>query len=229
MEVYAIQHVPFETLGYFGEWCEKNGYDLHMIRLYENDPFPPIENIDLLFVLGGPMGIYDNAKYTWLSPEKKFLKQAISAGVKIVGICLGAQLLADVLGAKVSKNMNKEIGWFPISLTEGGIASGIFKGIPESFMSFHWHGDTFAIPENAIWLAKSEACTNQAFIYKNHVLALQFHLEPTEVNVDVFVKENRNELVDAPFIHKNPNDLPSSTIYDEMHGRLDKLMQNFLN
>lgn len=178
MRLHWIQHVPFEGLGFIESWANKNGHTVSVTRIYENHDFPAPSDIDLLVVMGGPMGVYDEDEFSWLSKEKQFIRKAVEEGVRILGICLGAQLLADVLGASVSKNPEKEIGWFRVSPEKSykGRLSGIFDDAPEVF---HWHGDTFGIPEGADLICSSVACINQAFEYKDRVFGLQFHLETT--------------------------------------------------
>lgn len=144
------------------------------------------------------MGIYDYDEHSWLYAEKRFIKRAINSGINVLGICLGAQLIADVLGEKIIKNPEKEIGWFPVEKVS---KNAVTSGLPDTFNAFHWHGDTFGLPEGAVHLFKSKACKNQGFIYDNRVLALQFHLESNAESVGKLVKNCGDELVNAPFIH----------------------------
>src|SRR5690606_32591469 len=113
----------------------------------------------------------------WMKEEKKLIEKAILKGKRVIGICLGAQLIADVLGARVFPNKEKEIGWFPIELTEEGQKSPFFAGFNKTETVFHWHGDTFEIPKGAEHIASSKVCENQAFLFDHKVLGLQFHLE----------------------------------------------------
>src|SRR5262249_47695751 len=136
-----------------------------------------LQEIDLVVVLGGPMNIYEEDKFPWLIAEKKFIRQAIEEKLAVLGLCLGSQLIADVLGAKIYPNDEKEIGWFPVEVTEAALKHRLFSHWPNFFTPFHWHGDTFDLPEGAIHLARSQACRNQAFLYQDRVVGLQFHLE----------------------------------------------------
>ena len=142
--------------------------------------------------MGGPMGVYDESVYPWLAEEKAFIKQIIAQNKPVLGICLGAQLIAEVLGAHVRKNDQREIGFFPLT--------GDGKIFPAEFMAFHWHGDTFGIPDGAVHLASSAACKNQAFIYRDKVLALQFHLETTDESLLSLYEHCQNEITGGPFI-----------------------------
>ncbi len=161
------------------EWARKHGYELEVFRLFEGH-FPERRGSpDCLVVLGGPMGTSDDAAHPWLIPEKRLIQLAIESGTVMVGICLGAQLIAEVLGACVSKNERPEIGWFPVQRTSRRLDPLLGTALPEAFGAFHWHGDTFSIPEGARRIARSSACENQGFVYADRVLALQFHLEVT--------------------------------------------------
>jgi GMP synthase (glutamine-hydrolysing) len=161
---------------------------------------PKLDDIDWLIIMGGPMGAYEENLYPWLAAEKRFIGQAIKQGIKVLGICLGAQLIAAAIGAKVYPNAHKEIGWFPINLTKDGKTSKLFRGLPAEIIAYHWHGDTFDLPFGAKHLAESTACKNQAFSYKNHVLALQFHLDVRKDNIEEWVQSGAEELIEAPYI-----------------------------
>ncbi len=145
---------------------------------YLNQTFPDLNDYDTLILLGGPMSANDDAKLPWLKQEKIFIEKNIKAKKPIIGICLGAQLIASVLGAKISQNLNREIGWFELQRAPASEEPDpVFGQLPSSFLSFHWHGETFALPEGAKLLASSQACHNQAFVYENLIYALQFHPE----------------------------------------------------
>ncbi len=202
MRIHYLQHVPFEGLGSIRKWAESRKHDVTATRWYENDRLPPVEHIDLLIVMGGPMGVYDEDKYPWLTTEKDYILQAIQHGRKVLGICLGAQLIAAALGAKVGRNPNKEIGWYEVRLTEDALASKIFEGFPERFVAFHWHGDVYELPEGARRLATSEACKEQAFLYDDRVLGLQFHLDVQLRNIEQLIHNCREELREGAYVQK---------------------------
>jgi GMP synthase-like glutamine amidotransferase len=152
MRIHCLQHVPFEGPARIGDWAERRGHSLAVSHLYAGDPLPAIDRFDRLVVMGGPMGVADEAEYSWLAHEKARIEEAIAAGKSVVGICLGAQLIAEVLGARVHRNPVKEIGWFPIELTEAGRADPICDGLTGQAEVFHWHGDTFTLPSGAVQL-----------------------------------------------------------------------------
>ena len=188
MTVHYLQHVPFEGLGAVEDWCATRGHAVTVTRLFE-EPLPSRFEGDLLVVLGGPMNIYEEDRFPWLAAEKAFLRGAIADGARVLGICLGAQLLSDVLGGQVLRNPEREIGWYPVELTvEAGMIPG-FDRLPRHFDALHWHGDTFSIPEGAMRLARSEACADQAFAWDGgRVMGLQFHLEETAESLALLVR-----------------------------------------
>lgn len=200
MRLHWLGHVPFEDAANIGLWAEQHGHTVTSTRLYVDEPLPEVSEIDALAVMGGPMNIYQYRRYPWLCAEKRFIEKAIGAGVPTIGVCLGGQLIADVLGAKIVENPHIEIGWFPVRLTTPAADSHLLTGLPAEFTAFHWHGDTFGIPAGATRLAESEACANQAFAYGESVLGLQFHLEYSEESIHKMLTHCADELVEAPFV-----------------------------
>lgn len=194
MRIHTFEHVPFEGPAAIAESAAKHGHPLVRTRLFAGDPLPSVKDFDLLVVMGGPMGVHDERQYDWLVAEKQFLRQAMAAGRSVLGVCLGAQLLAEALGAAVDKNPEREIGWLPVRLTPWGKSSPAFAGFPEAFSPFHWHGDTFAIARGASCLASSEACANQAFAVGAKLVGLQFHLETTTESMESLIANCADEL-----------------------------------
>jgi GMP synthase-like glutamine amidotransferase len=200
LRIHYFQHVAHEGLGSIGEWISFSGHSLTSTRFFESTGLPEISDIDWLIVMGGPMSVHDERKFPWLAKEKKFIRQAIESGKTVLGICLGSQLVSAALGARVYKNNEKEIGWFDIELTSFAQAGNLFFDLGKRLEVFQWHGDTFDLPENAIHLAFSEGCKNQAYIYKNKVLALQFHLEPTWELLLEMIEGGREELLPGKYV-----------------------------
>lgn len=180
LNVLALQHVPFEGLGQIEPWLLARGHRLTVAHVYDSPELPPAGDVDLLVIMGGPMGVHDEASYPWLEAEKHFVGSVIAAGAAVLGICLGAQLIAAVLGARVGPNPQKEIGWFPITAVEheGEGHTRLFR-FPATATVLHWHGDTFALPAGARHLARSAACEHQAFQVGSRIIGLQCHLETT--------------------------------------------------
>lgn len=200
MNIVCLTHVPFENAANIQIWADGRGHTLRYTHLYKNDPYPAMKDFDMLAIMGGPMNVYEYQAYPWLKTEKYYIRRAIDAGKKVLGVCLGAQLVADVLGGKVIKNNVPEIGWHPITLTLDGRKSSLFDGFDDEFMAFHWHGDTFAIPPKAVCLASSKACDNQIILYQHNVLGLQCHLEYSEHSIRAMLKHCGHELVPSHFV-----------------------------
>lgn len=200
MRIHALQHVAFEGLGHIEQWIATQGHCLRISHLYAGEALPALNEFDRLVIMGGPMNIYEDERYPWLAAERDFIRRAIDAGKSAVGICLGAQLLADALGSKVYGGKHKEIGWLPIRVTEAGQKSLLWQGLPTSPVVFHWHGDTFEVPAGAVHLAESEGCVSQAFVYDNRILGLQFHLESTQQTVAAILAHCGDELVAGQYI-----------------------------
>ena len=229
MHIHYLQHVPFEDLGSMKAWLQAHGHSLSVTRLYKEEPLPQINSFDWLIVMGGPMSITDIETYPWLTNEKAFIKQAIDEKKIVLGICLGSQLIAYVLGAAISKNTHKEIGWFPIQISENVKATHLGAALPHEFDVFHWHDDTFSLPDKAMPLASSEACRNQGFLIDNRVLGLQFHLETTPESALDLTIHCKDELDHSRYVQSAEDMLSKperfeniNTIMNEILGLLEK-------
>lgn len=223
MHAHYLQHVPFEGLGSIEAWLLNVGYEISCTRLYESVDFPEIEEIDLLVIMGGPMSVNDEQKYSWLVKEKNFIKSVIQAGRPVLGICLGAQLIADSMGGEVFENGVKEIGWLPITAAES-LNDNVFQ-FPEEIEVFHWHGETFSLPNGAVLIAESKGCKNQAFQIGRHVIGLQFHLETTQKSAEELVDHCRDELVAGEYIQTADEIL---SVPQERYDSINSLMGNIL-
>ena len=175
--LYCIQHVPYEHPGLILDWAKSRELKTQTVLLSENAPLPTLTPDDLLLVMGGPMGAFDDARHPWMGPEKQLLAEAIDRSIPTMGICLGAQLIAAVLEAGVTSNVFTEIGFYPVTMTKTAAKNPLFSDVPRIFTPFHWHSDTFFIPKGAIRIAGNDACMNQGFVGPNKILGLQFHLE----------------------------------------------------
>lgn len=202
MNIHYLQHVPFEGLGTLEQWAIAQQHHLSCTLFFEaSHQLPDPAEVDLLIIMGGPMGVYDEALYPWLGAEKQFIQRCIALHKKTLGICLGAQLLAHCLGATIRPAAHREIGWYPVSPTADSKALGWFQQLfSASPQVFHWHGDQFDIPEGAVHLLRSEANENQAFAHGTQVLGLQFHVEAATPQVELMLAHGADELVDAPHI-----------------------------
>ena len=193
-------NIPFEGPGYIIDWMDRHGHAMQVWRLYEDSFLPAVDDIDLLVVMGGPMNIYEEGKYPYLAGEKELIRACIKQHRKVLGICLGAQLIADALGEKIFRNREKEIGWFPVQTDVDAVDREIFLAFPGTFTPFHWHGETFDLPRGAGLLGSSTACRTQGFLFGDHVLALQFHLEITPEIIEGLLKHASADLTEGLFV-----------------------------
>lgn len=198
MRIHTIEHVPFEGPGAIALYAEAQGHTLTRTRIFAGDVLPALESMgaeDMLVVMGGPMSVHDEAAYPWLRMEKQYVRRCADAGVRVLGVCLGAQLLAEVLGGTVIRNPHREIGWFPVRLTDAGRQSPCFAGFPDVYPAFHWHGETFSIPPSATCAGESDACAHQAFVVDDRLVGVQFHLETTPESLDQLITHCGDELI----------------------------------
>ena len=226
LRFHILQHAPFESPGYLNEWIEKNNYLVSYSKLYKDNSLPEHYTYDVLVIMGGPMGVYDVCENPWLAYEKIFIREAINLGRKVIGICLGSQLIASALGAKVFPNKEKEIGFFPILINK---TVDIFSFLPDEINVFHWHGDTFELPVGAVLIASSEATQNQAFIYESNVLALQFHMEVTETLLQQFFENDDSELKPAKFVQTKEEILKGSAYIPTSNLLFEEILNSFVN
>jgi GMP synthase-like glutamine amidotransferase len=224
MNAHYFQHVSFEGLGSIESSLQTAGYRITKTRFFESEALPKPDEIDLLIVMGGPMSVNDEGEFPWLAQEKQFIHDIIESGKSVLGICLGAQLIASALGARVYRNPRKEIGWFPIQgIPSTGKATLNF---PPSVEVFHWHGETFDLPSGALRLARSEGCENQAFQFGRSVIGLQFHLETTPDSARGLVENCRNELLPAEYVQTDAEILSAAP---EKYRSINDLMDQVLS
>lgn len=190
MKIHCIRHEPFEGPGIIEEWISRNNGQISFTHTYLNQQFPEESDLDILLIMGGTASVYDDLP--WLLEEKFFIANAIKKQKKVLGICLGAQLIASVLGAEVYPGEEREIGWFPVTFNTGELENLLF--LPEKLNVFHWHGDSFDLPEGSIRLASSEAVPNQGFVFQKKVIGLQFHLEMTQLSLEKIIRGAGKEL-----------------------------------
>ena len=224
MKLHYFQHVPFEGPGCIRHWAASRQHESSSTRWYLRELPPQPADIDLLVIMGGPMSIHDEKYYPWLNAEKAYIRSFIEKNKAVLGICLGAQLLTEALGGEVSKNRYSEIGWFPIYRSEQLINPAISRIVPPEMEVFHWHGETFSIPEGCEPIAGSEACTNQGFMYGDCIIGLQFHLELTIESATGLIDNCRKDLHAGKYVQK-----PEQMLSDpEKFSHANKVMDAFL-
>lgn len=217
MRVQVLQHVPFEDIGSMSGWLAARRAEVAYTRFFAADQLPAVAGLDLVIAMGGPMSVNDEATHGWLRREKEFLREVMEQGIPLVGICLGAQLIASALGARVYPGPEKEIGWWPV---EGTATDAEGFGFPPSATVFHWHGETFDLPPRARRLAHSEGCANQAFQIDRRTIGLQFHLETTPESAAAIVEHSRHELTPGRYIQSEARILAATAAEYRLIHRL---------
>jgi GMP synthase-like glutamine amidotransferase len=229
IRIHVLQHVPFEPPGIIETWIRKKNHKLTKTKFFADDSIPEISSFDWLVVMGGPMSTYEEEKYYWLKKEKEFIKSAIKNNKVVIGICLGSQLIAAALGAKVYPNKYKEIGWFPVRTTDHSAKHNLFSSLPKELNVFHWHGDTFDLPDGTVLLAESEGCKNQLFIWEERVIGLQFHVEITEELIKGLIENGRAELKKDTYVQLEDEILKRTDLVPQCNFIMEDLLYNLEN
>jgi GMP synthase-like glutamine amidotransferase len=225
MRVHVFQHVRFEGIGSIQKWMDQRGARLTTARLFDGALLPAPDDFDWLIVMGGPMSVNNEAVHPWLRPEKRLIARSIEKGKTVLGICLGAQLIASALGARVFPNGRKEIGWFAVRRA-AGTDSALARLFPDSVEVFHWHGDTFDLPPGAVRLLESDACANQALSIGKKVAGLQFHLETTPESASALIENSRDEIVPGPTIQSEQEMLRKPGRFAVINRLMDSVLEH---
>lgn len=223
MRIHIIMHASFEGAGAIKNWAMNNGHTISYTHTYKGESLPDISELDFLVVMGGPQSPTQLDKYPYLRDEINFTRKAIDQNKLVIGVCLGAQIISESLGAKTEQSPNKEIGVYPITLTEEGLKDNIFKNFPASFDVMHWHNDMPGLPEGATLLAYSEGCPRQAIKYNDRVYGLQCHMEMTNELIKGMVEHCTSDLKPGKYI-QNAEELLGQDMAD-----INQMMMNILN
>ena len=227
MRIHYLQHVTFEGLGSMENYFVSKGCQLSRTCMYADQSLPSIHEIDALIIMGGPMGVYDEDQYPWLVLEKEFIESVIQRKIPVLGVCLGAQLIAHVLGAKVQKNHQQEIGWFPVK-RDSLAQYALITNFPKQFDALHWHNDTFDVPDGAHNFLQTDACVNQGFLYNGHVLGLQFHLEILPSNVQAIYQECGSSDNSGEYIQSLDAMLAPADKFQQASNTLEQVLGAFI-
>ncbi len=200
LNVHIFQHVKSDLPQSITEWLEMRGHSYEVTKFPLDPKLPEMDDFDWLIVLGGPMSVHDEDSIPWLKTEKEFIKQAIASEKPILGFCLGGQLVAEALGANVYKSKLPEIGWHPVYTKRGFGNNKIFKYFPDTFTAFHWHSESFSLPEGAKVVASSPACENQIIVYNSNIVAMQCHLELDTEIIEKYLSKSADSLIKEDYI-----------------------------
>ncbi len=195
MKILSISHASFEKLGHIETWAGKNNHVIRNVNPYRGETLPKIDDFDFIVIMGGPQSAMQLERYSYLLDEIELIKQAIHQEKRILGICLGAQLIAEVLGAKTEATPHREVGMYIVELLDAAKDDPVFCQYTNKFEAMHWHYDMPGLPDGATLLAKSEGCPHQAFRYGNRIYGLQFHFELTEILIHHMVENCIADLI----------------------------------
>jgi GMP synthase-like glutamine amidotransferase len=223
MRLHVLQHAAYEGPGEIATWAEKRGHPLTSTHMYRGDALPALNSFDALVIMGGEMNIYRDRDWPWLKAERAFIAVALAANKPAVGMCLGAQFLADALGGRVTQNPEYELGWLPVAWTPE--ARALLPALPAESTVLHWHGDTFSLPPGAVRLASSPACAEQGFHVPGRCLGLQFHMEVDAALARLYV-DSQDHWPVGPHVQKPSGILAQAAKHAEanrplLHGLLD--------
>ena len=194
-DILVLQHIHCETLGTIAEALDTKGLSYQYIRAYKGEPIPKtLGEAKGLVIMGGPMGVYEEKKHPFLRDEMRLIENTLKEEKPILGTCLGSQLLAHALKSQVTRGKQKEIGWYPVTLTQEAKSDPLLSEAPESLEAIHWHGDIFDLPQNAVRLASSELTETQGFRYKKNAYGFLFHMEVTPNIISNWTQEFAEEL-----------------------------------
>lgn len=228
MRLHLLEHDPIPIRhNNITIWAEKKGYSVISTDVFRGGDLPSQNNFDWLIVLGGSQHTWEDKEHPWLIGEKEFIFEALARDKIILGICFGAQLLAEALGGRVFSNEKEEIGWHEVTVSDEGMESFLLKNVPRRFLTFHWHSDHFSLPSGCTRLAFSEPTTNQAYLSLNYrVAGIQFHPEYTVEMVQYFANEHGDDWQKGPYVAGKASVLSRCTQIPETYWLMELLLEN---
>ena len=225
MRIHYIQHASFEPVGVVKDWADIHRHEISGTRTDLNEHLPGADQFDFLIIMGGPQSPLKLDEFPYLRDEIHLIREAAHAGKIILGFCLGAQLIGEALGAKTERSPEKEVGIFPIELTEEGLKDPIFQGFSKSFPVIHWHNDMPGLPDGARLLATSNGCPRQGFAVGDRIYGFQFHMEITYDMASHLIEKCPEDLSPSLYTQSKEDILNSDfkSINEEMKIVLDRL------
>jgi GMP synthase-like glutamine amidotransferase len=228
MRIQLIEHDPEDfSRTNISFWAAEKGHQVNQIYVCNNEALPPLDSFDWLMVMGGSQNAWDDQANSWLQEEKEFVAEALAQDKLFLGICFGAQVLAEALGGRIFPNKHEEIGWHEVSLTEAGRESFLFQNVPSSFVSFHWHSDHFSLPGNCTRLAFSSPTENQAFTCSERpAVGLQFHPEYTRDMVKYYAADHSQDWVPDKYVNSGDEVLARTEKLPDTYWLMETLLNN---
>ncbi len=226
MRIHYIMHAFFETPGVIESWAKDKGFEFGGTRTYANEELPKSSAVDFLVVMGGPQSLLRIGEYPYLQDEINLISRVVKEGKPVIGFCLGSQLIAGALGARTQRSPEKEVGVFPIQLTQAGLSDPIFRHFPAEFDVLHWHHDMPGIPEGAVLLAQSPGCPHQAFRVGDRIYGFQFHMEPTKKSVQPLLKHAVDDLTPDNYTQTTEEILSSD--FETMNERMKFILDSII-
>ncbi|RUA01180.1 MAG: amidotransferase [Deltaproteobacteria bacterium] len=228
MRLHLLEHDPNDmSHTNMTMWAERKGYQITHTYVCRNEALPAVDDFDWLMIMGGSPHVWEEERHPWMAAEKAFIAAAIESGKPMLGICFGAQLLAEALGGRVFPSDQEEIGWYDVTLTPEGRRSFLFEDIPECFLTFHWHSDHFSLPSGCIRLAKSDPTANQAFVCEGHpFVGVQFHPEYTREMVTYFAHEEGHGWKQSRFVAGPESVLVKTDTISDTYWLMASLLDN---
>ncbi len=230
MRMHVLRHFPLAAERQIVRWAASKGMDATVVDVFNGDALPDASAVQWLTVLGGPMSIHDEAEFPWLADEKQLLRACLDNDTMILGVCLGAQLLADALGGTVAPSPEPEIGWHPVTVTPDGDGHPLLAGLPDTFMAFHWHVDACTLPPGATHLLASEGCEIQAFCHGNRAVGWQFHpeMDPTLLDEGLAYAREVGVLTLTGTYVQSPEAILAGQHCETLEQTLHRLLDNLL-
>lgn len=223
MDIHIIRHAEFESAGILLSWARQHGYQVSETHVYRNEKLPTVKNFDMLVIMGGPQSPIDIDNYPYLIPEITLIQQAIVADKKVLGFCLGAQLIGEAFGARTELSPEREIGVFPIQLTESGRAEHVLADFPDSLPVVHWHRDMPGLPAAAEVLARSAGCPRQIICFNDVTYGFQCHLEMGLSEIERLIKACDDYQTPGPYVQS------PATMREQNYDNMQKTLMAFLD
>lgn len=232
MRLQMFEHMPSKTNCNITKWAENNRHELLRTKVNRGEDMPGLDSFDWLFVMGGPQSAWEEEAHPWLRTEKDFIRQSIAAGKIVLAICLGVQVLAEAMGSRAFKNTHREFGWNEVTVLSEGRKSFLFNNIPDTFVSWSWHGDHYDLPQDCVRLAASDPSPNQAFVHNSlPLVGLQFHPETTIELAHTFLDNYKAPWKDGPYVKpKEEIRAQTDTLQDTywlMKALLDNMVERY--